>query len=53
MALDDVRGLVTVTDTFEPESQARTVYEPMYAEFKHFYARLHSIYARLNRPSAG
>jgi len=53
MSLDDAGGLVRVTDTFEPQPEARAVYEPMYAEFKHFYRRLHSSYARLNRRSAG
>jgi xylulokinase len=52
MSLDDVRGLVRVTDTFEPDTAARTVYEPMYAEFKQFYSRLHASYARLNRRTA-
>ena len=52
MALDDVRGLVRVTDTFEPQADARAIYEPMYAEFKQFYGRLHASYARLNRRSA-
>jgi hypothetical protein len=41
-----------VTDTFEPRPEARAVYEPMYYEFKHFYERLHSSYARLNREAA-
>ena len=49
LSLDDVRGVVRVTDTFEPDSQARAVYEPMYREFKHLYDRLHGVYARLNR----
>jgi xylulokinase len=53
IALDDVCGLVRVTDTFEPQPAARAIYEPMYAEFKQFYARLHGSYARLNRRSAG
>jgi xylulokinase len=52
MALDDVRELVRVTDTFEPQPEARAIYEPMYAEFKQFYSRLHASYARLNRRSA-
>jgi len=52
MALDDVRDMVRVTDTFEPQPDARTVYEPMYDEFKRFYDRLHSSYARLNRQDA-
>ena len=49
LSLDDVRDLVQVTRTFEPDDKARTVYEPMYAEFKRFYAALHGSYARLNR----
>jgi xylulokinase len=53
MSLDDAGRLVRVTDAFEPQAEARGVYEPMYAEFKHFYSRLHSSYARLNRRSAG
>jgi xylulokinase len=49
MALEDVRDMVRVTSSFEPESDARAVYEPMYEEFKRFYDRLHASYARLNR----
>jgi xylulokinase len=49
MALDDARGHVRVTDVFEPRSEARAVYEPMYEEFKRLYSRLHGSYARLNR----
>jgi sugar (pentulose or hexulose) kinase len=41
--------MVRVTSTFEPQPDARAVYEPMYEEFKHFYDRLHASYARLNR----
>ena len=52
LSLEDVRGLVRVTDGFDPDPKARAVYEPMYAEFKGFYGRLHSSYARLNRPGA-
>jgi xylulokinase len=48
LTLDDVPRFVRVTDTFEPDAGARTVYEPMYGEFKHFYSRLHGSYARLN-----
>jgi xylulokinase len=48
LTIDDVPQLVQVTDTFEPDAQARQVYEPMYAEFKRFYGRLHGSYARLN-----
>jgi xylulokinase len=49
VSLADVRGLVVVTRAFEPDSHRREVYEPMYAEFKRFYGRLHGSYARLNR----
>jgi xylulokinase len=52
MSLDDVRGLVRVTESFEPKPKAQAVYAPMYAEFKGFYGRLHSSYARLNRQSS-
>jgi len=48
LSLDDARGVVRVTDTFEPSSESSVTYEPMYAEFKHFYSRLHGSYARLN-----
>ena len=48
-SLDDVRGVVEVSETFEPNPEARAVYEPMYREFKHLYDRLHGVYARLNR----
>lgn len=49
LSLDDVRSHVAVDRTFEPDAAARAVYEPMYAEFKHLYDRLHTVYARLNR----
>jgi xylulokinase len=48
ISLEDVKGLVRVTHVFEPDRQAREVYEPMYAEFKQFYGKLHASYARLN-----
>lgn len=48
LSLDDVPRLVRVTDVFEPLSEHRDVYEPMYAEFKRFYSAMHGIYARLN-----
>ena len=48
ISLDDVHALVPVTATFEPDPAARTVYEPMYREFKNLYERLHGVYARLN-----
>jgi hypothetical protein len=48
ISLDDVRSLVRVTATFEPDPGARATYEPMYAEFKGLYGRLHGMYARLN-----
>jgi len=49
LSLEDVRGLVSVNRTFEPDPSARAVYAPMYREFKHLYDRLHGVYARLNR----
>lgn len=49
LEFDDVHRLVEVTDVYEPEPEARAVYEPMYAEFKKFYGSLHGAYARLNR----
>lgn len=51
LTLEDVPALVHVTDMFEPDPAARTVYEPMYREFKTLYERLHGTYARLNRRS--
>ena len=48
-SLDEVGEMVRVTSVFEPDPQARAVYEPMYREFKHLYDRLHGVYARLNR----
>jgi len=49
LSLGDVGGLVRVTDVFEPATNARNVYAPMYQEFKGLYGRLHTTYARLNR----
>lgn len=49
LSLEDVAELVPVADAFEPDAAARTVYEPIYREFKNLYARLHGMYARLNR----
>ncbi len=48
ISLDDVPNLVRVTTTFTPETAAGATYEPMYAEFKRLYGRLHGVYARLN-----
>jgi hypothetical protein len=48
LSLDDVRGLVRIDRVFEPDRDARSVYEPMYAEFKGFYGALHGSYSRLN-----
>ena len=53
ISLDDVKGLVRVTHTFEPDPAARSTYEPMYAEFKKFYGSLHASYARLNAGVSG
>jgi len=48
LSFDDVRGMVRVADTFEPDPKAGAVYQPMYAEFKRFYGALQGSYARLN-----
>jgi xylulokinase len=48
ISLDDVRSLVRVTASFEPDPAARATYEPMYAEYKRLYSRLHGMYSRLN-----
>jgi xylulokinase len=53
ISLDDVKGLVRVTHTFEPDRAARSTFEPMYAEFKKFYGSLHGSYARLNAGGDG
>src|ERR1700694_5632630 len=53
LSLDGVGEMVRVTDTFETQPEPGAIYEPMYAEFKQFYGRLHAAYARLNRRSAG
>jgi xylulokinase len=39
---------VRVDGTFDPDPRARRVYEPMYAEYRRLYHRLHGVYARLN-----
>jgi len=49
LTLDDVRDVVKVERVFEPSSAARTIYRPMYSEYRRLYGRLHSVYARLNR----
>ena len=49
LTLDDVAGLVRVSDSFEPTPEGRAVYEPMYSEFKRLYGALHGAYGRLNR----
>jgi xylulokinase len=46
--LADVAERVRVTRTFEPDAAAKKVYEPMYAEYRRLYHRLHGVYARLN-----
>jgi hypothetical protein len=43
---------VRVDHTFDPDDEARRVYEPMYAEFKRFYGALRGSYARLNARSS-
>ena len=49
VSMEDVRALVPVTDTFEPDAATYRLYEPMYGEFKRLYGRLHGVYSRLNR----
>ena len=49
LTMEHVPASVRVSDTFEPHTAARAVYEPMYAEFKRLYGQLHGVYARLNR----
>ena len=49
VAYKDVRRLVPVARTFEPDPAAREVYEPVYAEYRRLYGRLHPLYGRLNR----
>ncbi|HYL08054.1 MAG TPA: FGGY-family carbohydrate kinase, partial [Candidatus Udaeobacter sp.] len=53
LTLDEVPGLVRVTDVYEPVAEHRKVYGPMYTEFKRFYAAMHGIYARLNSQKNG
>ncbi len=48
LELADVTSRVRVTATFEPDGDARKVYEPMYREYRRLYQRLHGVYARLN-----
>jgi xylulokinase len=48
LELADVGERVRVTRTFEPDAAAKTVYGPMYAEYRRLYHRLHGVYARLN-----
>jgi xylulokinase len=49
LTLHDVPALVCVTDTYEPHPAAQATYDPMYAEFKRLYGKLHGVYTRLNR----
>lgn len=48
LQLADVPSRVPVIDTFVPRSDVRSVYDPMFAEFKRFYGSLHGSYSRLN-----
>ncbi len=50
LRLDDVPALVPVIETYEPDRQARSVYEPAYHEFARLYGRLRGTYAHLNGP---
>jgi xylulokinase len=47
-SIDDVRALIDVEKTFEPDQRNRSRYESMYREFKKFYGALHGSYSRLN-----
>ena len=49
MTLDDVRDVVKADRVFEPAPATRSVYRPMYSEYRRLYGRLHGVYARLNR----
>jgi len=40
---------VRVAATYDPDPEARAVYEPVYGEFRQLYGRLRGPYARLNR----
>jgi xylulokinase len=48
MDFADIPARVRVIGTFDPDPSARTVYEPMYAEYRRLYHRLHGMYAKLN-----
>ncbi|MDQ2960616.1 MAG: FGGY-family carbohydrate kinase [Candidatus Dormibacteraeota bacterium] len=48
LRLDDVPGRVRVVRTFEPGTEATTVYAPMYREYQRLYRRLRGTYATLN-----
>jgi xylulokinase len=48
LQLEDVSKLVQVTEVFEPNPEAISIYAPVYAQFKRLYGRLHDVYARLN-----
>jgi xylulokinase len=48
LSLAEVPGLVRVTEVFEPDPDAVSIYAPVYAQFKRLYGRLHDVYARLN-----
>lgn len=49
LSIDQLPGLISVADSFEPSAETRATYERMYSEFKRLYGRLHGTYARLNR----
>jgi xylulokinase len=45
----DAAAAVKVAATYEPDPDARGVYEPMYREFTQVHGRLRGLYSRLNR----
>lgn len=45
---DDVRGLVTVDRTFEPDPATRNAYDRLFGEFRRLYARQKAMFKRLN-----
>lgn len=44
----EVAALVPVERVFQPDPEARRVYEPIYQEYRRLYSRLRPLYKRLN-----
>jgi xylulokinase len=49
LTLEEVPELVQPDQVFEPAASTRSVYRPMYREYRDLYSRLHGMYARLNK----